>query len=39
MQSGMVVYYAGTILAAIFAGIAQKLGKNTNKKVEAEFGG
>lgn len=37
MQSGMVVYYAGTILAAIFAGIAQKLGKNTNKKVKLNY--
>ena len=37
MQSGILVYYTGTILAAIFAWIAQKLGRSTNRKVKLNY--
>ena len=37
MQSGVLIYYIGALLAAIFAGIAQKLGKTKNKKVKLNY--
>ncbi len=37
MQDSIMIYYIGIFLAAIFAGIAQKLGKNSNKKFKVNY--
>lgn len=37
MQEGILIYYVGTILASIFAGLAQKLKKNTNKGIRLNY--
>lgn len=37
MQEGVLIYYVGTVLASIFAGLAQKFKRNTSKGIRLNY--